>query len=143
MKRVLHCRHYGRYVDDFFVVSCDRQWLLSLVPRIRAFLKSELGLDLHMGKVRICEVHRGVEFLGAFIKPYRIYISSSTLQRIRRHLEEMDFNRPEKVRRTVNSYLGIMSHTASYSLRRELFLRKEFLRIGTFDAGMTKMSEPS
>ena len=24
MKRVLHCKHYGRYVDDSFVVSRDR-----------------------------------------------------------------------------------------------------------------------
>jgi len=24
MKRQLHCRHYGRYVDDAFVVSADR-----------------------------------------------------------------------------------------------------------------------
>ena len=27
MKRELKCKHYGRYVDDFYVVSCDREWL--------------------------------------------------------------------------------------------------------------------
>ena len=25
MKRVLRCRHYGRYVDDFYVVSADKE----------------------------------------------------------------------------------------------------------------------
>ena len=35
MKRELKCRHYGRYVDDFFVVSADKEWLLSLVPKIK------------------------------------------------------------------------------------------------------------
>ena len=37
MKRELHCRHYGRYVDDFFVVSTDKVWLYSLVPKVRDF----------------------------------------------------------------------------------------------------------
>ena len=142
-KRVLHCRHYGRYVDDFFIVSCDRRWLLSLVPRIREFLKEELGLDLHMGKVRISRASQGVEFLGAYIKPYRIYLSNDTLERIRQHLKELDFSDPDKVQKTVNSYLGIMSHTASYHLRRELFFRPEFLTIAPFDRWMTKMEKPT
>jgi hypothetical protein len=140
MKRVLECRHYGRYVDDFFVVSCDREWLLSLVPRIRSFLKSELGLDLHMGKVRICRASQGVEFLGAYVKPFRIYISNATMERIRQNLSEMDFTDREAVGRTVNSYLGIMSKTASYNLRRRLFFRQEFLRIGSFNNRMTKFT---
>lgn len=139
-KRELHSRRYGRYVDDFYIVSCDRDWLLSLVPRIQAFLRSELSLELHMGKVRISEAHQGVEFLGAFIRPYRIYLSNATLERIREHLQEMDFSDKDKVVRSVNSYLGIMAHTASYRLRMELFYRPEFLRIGWFDPKMTKMT---
>jgi hypothetical protein len=51
----------------------------------------------------------------------------------------MDFNRPDKVVRTVNSYLGILRQTASYRLRRELFFQPVYLRIGHFDAGMTRM----
>lgn len=142
-KRVLGCRFYGRYVDDFYIVSCDRKWLLSLVPRIREFLKKELGLDLHMGKVRLCRAKHGVEFLGAFIKPYTIQLSHDTLSRIKRHLRELDFSDPEKVQKTVNSYLGIMSKTASYNLRRELFFRPEFLSIAPFDEWMTKMEKPT
>ena len=142
-KRVLGCRYYGRYVDDFYIVSCDRKWLLSLVPRIREFLKVELGLDLHMGKVRLCRAKHGVEFLGAYIKPYRIYISKETMERIRQHLKELDFSDPEKVQKTVNSYLGIMSQTASYNLRRKLFFRPEFLSIASFDKDMTKMGKPT
>ena len=60
MKRDLKCRYYGRYVDDAAVVNSDKEWLLSLVPRIRHFLRAELGLELHMGKLEITEVHRGV-----------------------------------------------------------------------------------
>lgn len=139
MKRVLKCRRYGRYVDDFYVVSCDREWLLQLVPKVRRFLKQELALDLHMGKVCICRSTQGVEFLGAYVRPWNITPSAASLRHIHRHLREMDFSRPDKVVRTVNSYLGILRQTASYRLRRELFFRPEYLRIGHFDADMTCM----
>lgn len=141
MKRVMKCRYYGRYVDDAIVVSSDKEWLLSLVPEIRKFLREELGLELHMGKLHISEVHRGVEFLGSYIRPWRTYISRSTLNRIEKKLELLDFNRPKKVLRSVNSYLGIFQHTASYRIRRRLFMKKEFLRLGTFDAGMNKIRD--
>jgi hypothetical protein len=140
VKRLLQFMHYGRYVDDSDTISSDRQRLMDAIPVMRDFLKHELCLDLHMGKTQITDVRQGVEFLGAYIKPFRIYTSNATLERIRRNLSQMDFTDREAVGRTVNSYLGIMSKTASYNLRRELFFRKEFLRIGSFDERMTKFT---
>ena len=55
MKRTLKCRYYGRYVDDAFVVSADREWLMRIVPDVQRFLKERLGVELHMGKAH----HRG------------------------------------------------------------------------------------
>ena len=141
MKRELKCRYYGRYVDDAAVVSSDKEWLLSLVPRIREYLHRELGLDLHMGKLEVSEVHHGVEFLGAFIKPWRTYISNHALERMTRKIEEFDYSKPWKVLRSVNSYLGIFQHAASYRLRRKIFMRKELLRIGIFNQEMTKCTD--
>ena len=46
-----------------------------------------------------------------------------------------------KVIRSVNSYLGIMAHTSSYKIRRRMFLKSEFLRIGLFDEGLTKITD--
>ena len=141
MKRKLKCKYYGRYVDDAAVVSSDKKWLLSLVPEIRSFLSTELGLDLHMGKLEISEVHHGVEFLGSYIKPYRTYISNHALQRILKKIQEFDYRKPWKVLRSVNSYLGIFMHSSSYNLCRRIFMTKEILRIGIFDEGMTKITD--
>lgn len=141
MKRVLKCRYYGRYVDDAAVISADREWLLSLVPRIRGFLKRELGLDLHMGKLEISEVHNGVEFLGAFIRPWRTYISNHALERMERKILEFDYTKPWKVIRSVNSYLGIFRHTSSYNLCRRLLMKRDILRIGIFDDDLTKITD--
>jgi hypothetical protein len=115
--------------------------MLSLVPKIRQFLESELGLDLHMVTLRICNIEQGVEFLGAYIKPYRIYVSNQSLRRVRSNISEIDFTDTEKVFRMVNSYLGMMIHYSSFNLRQELFMRNEFLQIAPYDTDLSKMKK--
>ncbi len=138
VKRVLGCRHYGRYVDDSSMIDPDRDWLLAQVPKVRDFLWDELGLELHQGKIHIQEVHKGVEFLGTFVKPYREYVSNKTLDRMRKKLQQVDLRNREAALRSVNSYLGIMSHTASYNLRRSMFGEGEFADLIEYDADMRK-----
>ena len=140
MKRTLHCRHYGRYVDDFYVVSTDREWLLSLRSPIAAFLRESLGLDVNTGKTRICDVQRGVEFLGAFLKPRRRYVSNGTLSRMEAKVRAMDDGMPpEQLRSRLNSMLGLLSHYRCYRHRRRLFMPLAFAwRQGYFLQGMRK-----
>lgn len=121
VKRDIGCEYYGRYVDDSNMTDPDREWLLAQVPKVREFLADELGLQLHMGKLHVRDVKHGVEFLGAFVKPYRDYISNKTLNRITQNLQMMNLRDREHVMASVNSYLGVMCHTASYNLRREIF----------------------
>ena len=122
IKRLIRCRHYGRYVDDSVQIDPDRQWLISQVPREREFLADELGLQLHMGKLHIREVHQGVEFLGAFLKPYRDYVSRKTFERMTARLQQLDLQDEERARRTIDSYMGILSHTASYRMAQSVGL---------------------
>lgn len=129
----------GRYVDDAAIVSHDKDWLLSLVPSIREMLKKELGLDIHMGKLNISEVHKGVEFLGAYIKPWRIYLSRDCIKRIEKKIKYLDFTKPSRVLRSVNSYLGIMQHAKTYNVRRKLFFKSEYMKIGLFDRNLSKI----
>jgi hypothetical protein len=136
MKRTMKCRHYGRYVDDAYVVSTDREWLLSLVLDIRQFLSERLGLTLHMGKLTVIDTRYGVEFLGAFVKPYRTYASNACLRRMERNIRNMRTNDGDAVIRSINSFLGVLSHNKTYRIRRAMFLREKFLKIGTFDRDM-------
>lgn len=142
MKRVLKCRHYGRYVDDAFIVSCNKEWMLSLVAEIRKFLRSELGLDLHMGKLSIKDERYGVEFLGAFVKPYRTYASNGCLHRMNRNIMNMKAEDSSSVYRSVNSFLGVLGHYKTYKIRRRMFLREKFLAHATFDNDITTMNKP-
>ena len=137
VKRVLYFLHYGRYVDDSATISSDRQRLTDAIPVMRDFLKDELCLDMHMGKTQIIDVRYGVEFLGAFIKPYRTYICNRSLSRIRQEAADVRHMGRGQAFRTVNSLLGVMSHYSSYNLRREIFMQDHILRYGTFDRYMT------
>ena len=48
IKRELKVKHYGRYVDDFYLVHNDPSFLKSLVSPIKNELKNKFGLDLHL-----------------------------------------------------------------------------------------------
>ena len=121
VKRDILCEHYGRYVDDSAMVDACREWLLAQVPKVREFLADELGLQLHMGKLHVHEVSQGVEFLGAFVKPYRDYISNKTLARIEQNVKTIDLRDIGHAEASINSYLGVLSHSASYNIRHHLF----------------------
>ena len=124
VKRVLMCRHYGRYVDDSYVVSTNPEFLRSLIPQARAYLKNELGLGLHEGKLSITEVRQGVTFLGAFLKPGRRYVSNSTLRRMKVKMIQLDrsfsVDQTEYLTSALNSYLGVLSHSRSYNVQRNI-----------------------
>ena len=137
MKRDLHCKHYGRYVDDAYVVSCDKDWLLSIIDPIDEFLRSRLHLEIHRGKTHLHEVSHGVEFLGGFILPGRTYMSHAAVRRLRQNVDDLKGSNPAKLYRSINSMLGVMSHFDAHRLSRELFCVEPFLKHGYFTDDMT------
>lgn len=141
MKRELKCKHYGRYVDDFFVVSKDKAKLKTIVPLVKKFLKEKLDLDLHLGKTKIVDIKYGVEFLGGYIKPYRRYISNSSLRRMKSKLSNYRRNEINKhLIASVNSFLGILGHYDSFKLRKLIFSRiKTLLIYGYFSKNFKKI----
>ena len=137
-KRVLKCRHYGRYVDDAYVVSADKQWLLDLVPQMDEYLQKTLHLEIHRGKTHLHQVQHGAEFLGGFVLPGRTYMSHAAVRRLRQNVDNLKGSGPAKLFRSINSMLGVMSHFDNYRLCRELFCVEPFLKHGYFSDDMTK-----
>ena len=68
VKRTLKEKHYGRYVDDFYIVHTDKQHLTELIPQIGKFLQKELGLELHPDKICLQSAGNGTAFLGTVLK---------------------------------------------------------------------------
>lgn len=125
----LHAKYYGRYVDDFVIVHENKEFLKSLVPKIARFLKETLLLTLHTKKVYLQHVSRGVKFIGAVVKPYRIYIANRTKgncwQSIAKHNEVVRDHYPSQdeikaFQQGMNSYFGFMCHYNTYNVRKKL-----------------------
>lgn len=64
-------KHYGRYVDDFFIVvpMSQKHQLMRDVGVIEKYLREELELTLHPHKRRTQPVDKGVPFIGAVVYP--------------------------------------------------------------------------
>ncbi len=125
----LNIKYYGRYVDDFILIHNDKNYLLSLVERIKLFLKKNLGLVLHPKKIYIQHFSKGVKFLGAYLKPYVKYVDKRTkgnfynlIYKINEEFIEMkdDEKYLQSLRSSINSYLGTMIHFSSFKLRQKI-----------------------
>ncbi|PJA86980.1 MAG: Retron-type reverse transcriptase [Candidatus Moranbacteria bacterium CG_4_9_14_3_um_filter_42_9] len=138
VKHKLGCKYYGRYVDDFVIVHRDKEYLKSIISEIRRYLSENLGLELHSKKIYLQHHCHGVDFLGAIIKPYRIYvrnrIKGNFYGKIRWWNDQLakarlssNFPKVELWEKknqafvsSINSYLGTMVHWQTYRLRRKM-----------------------
>lgn len=130
IKRQLREKHYGRYVDDSYIINHCYATLRIHKETIRQCLREELGLTLHPKKSKIVRCCIGIDFLGIFVKPHRRYISNRTKKRIFRKsgplLQCMD---AEKLRAGINSYLGYMKHFKCGKIKERLFSGKSQLAL--------------
>lgn len=62
VKEVLHIRHYGRYMDDFFLIHPDKEYLRYCLREINAFMAA-VKLELNE-KTHIFPLQNGINFLG-------------------------------------------------------------------------------
>jgi hypothetical protein len=129
IKHDLKIRYYGRYVDDFVLVHRDKEYLKSLIPIIRQFLKNELHLELHPNKIYLQHYTKGVPFLGTIIKPNRIYSGKrlkanfyQAIQNQNKLIEshKLDYDDLTHFLSSLNSYLGLLRHYQTYNLRKRM-----------------------
>lgn len=113
-KHKLKAKHYIRYADDFVILSDNKEWLFSLLPRIGQFLKDRLCLNLHPKKVSIETLASGIDFLGWVHFPDHRVLRTSTRHRMIRNLKD---NENEL---SMQSYLGMLSHGNAHKLSTRL-----------------------
>lgn len=126
----LGVQYYGRYVDDFVLIHEDKEFLKEARRKIEAFLRDDLKLNLHPQKVYLQHCLKGVRFIGAVIRPNRIYIGNRTKYNLYRKIYtelpkmaedvEQTFENLEHFTSSVNSYLGFMRHYNTYHLRSHI-----------------------
>ncbi len=130
VKRRLGCRHYGRYVDDFYIVHRSREFLCGLIPVIREFLRDELQLTLHPDKIVLQHYTHGALFLGAYVCPHRRYSAGRTIGLFRKAVCKLEtecrsgrptFERLTEMLSVINSYCGHLIHFKAYRVLDKQF----------------------
>ena len=122
----LKASYYARYTDDFVIIANDRDYLERSLRAIRAFLLEKLKLGLHPNKVSIQSIGRGVDFLGYIQLPHYSLVRTKTRKRIWRKLHKKVLEHKagkisrESLESTLNSYLGVLSHSNSHELTKEV-----------------------
>jgi hypothetical protein len=95
-----------------------------------------LNLTIHPNKIYLQHFSKGVDFLGSYLKPYRIYVKNKIKTNFNQVINdwnekalEKDFNFSKEeildfITKT-NSYLGLMSHFKTKRLRQKMVDRIE------------------
>lgn len=113
-KRTLKCRRYVRYVDDFVILEKSAERLKFLRDAIDEFLRKNLRLELNFKKCRIQPIGRGIDFLGYFLKPDRIFVRRKVVKRYRNKLYPIAIGLRETSLKSLlsmaHSYAGHFKH---------------------------------
>lgn len=110
LKRRLKIKYYIRYCDDSVIVSDDKNYLISLIPKIYSFLDEVLSLKLHKNKTVIRKYSSGVDFLGYVLRPYHRVLRTKTKNRVLRKANI----------KNLQSYLGVLRHCAGNKIKSQL-----------------------
>lgn len=107
-------KHYGRYVDDFYIVVTEEEYVQAKrdVFKIEEFLAG-LGLTLHPKKRYMQEVNKGVEFLGVVVYPYHTVMGKRFKRNFYQAAEEVGMGR-----RDIDSIISYLGHGEHFNARR-------------------------
>jgi len=126
VKHELKIKNYVRYTDDFVIVVESRALVDNLLPRISAFLETNLKLTLHPKKIKFSTAYQGIDFLeyNIFIK-HRL-LRTKTKRRVFKKLGKRseDFRAgkisADTFKHSLSSYLGVLSHADAYELSEKI-----------------------
>lgn len=93
IKEELHIKYYGRYMDDFYLIHHDKEYLKYCREQIEEKLKA-IGLELNPKKTQLYPIRNGIKYLGFHFRiteTGRVYmkINRKSVTRQRRKLRKM------------------------------------------------------
>ena len=113
-------KHYGRYVDDFYIIvkMSEKEKLLGDIKKIENYLKT-LELTLHPKKRTFTSLSHGINFLGDTLYPGYMVPGKRVKTKTKKAFR--DFAEGHGDIESVTSYLGHLKHTNSTKFLSEVF----------------------
>lgn len=130
VKQGLKQRWYGRYMDDFYIISENKEELKQIKEKINFYVNDRLKMTLHPKKTFIQSAEDGLCFVGYRIFWDHVLIRSSTLLRMQRHYRNKEklFKKGkitlEELKIYQCSLKGHIHYANSYGLEKKMFGEK-------------------
>jgi retron-type reverse transcriptase len=124
IKQTLHVKYYIRYMDDFIILSHDKQELWRLLREIEAFLYNEMDLLLNPKTAILC-AKNGVDFCGyRHFKDHR-RVRKRSVRNMRNKVRAFHNQKIDKVTfdRSFQSWTGHIGHADAFRLRERMIKR--------------------
>ena len=134
-KRELHCKHYGRYVDDIRIVHHNKEALERIAYKIDRYLKQNLSLRLNPNKTRIIRADKTVDFLGANVCKFNRYASDRTLVKFAEKSKDWTGENLS----SANSYLSYLKHFKADKVITSVIGTKHIPESWEYDSNKCKM----
>lgn len=78
IKRELKCKFYSRYVDDFVLLSRNKNELKIWREKIKSYTKEFLDIEVNGRKIIMQKVSQWINYVWVVLKPYCIYLRNRT-----------------------------------------------------------------
>jgi len=127
-KHQLKAKYYLRYVDDFLILSSDRQYLEFCRNELTDFARDKLKLKVHPDKQFIKAVSCGIDFVGYIVRPEYVLVRKRIIADCRYKLKNLKPD-SEKYQKTINSYRAHFMWANTKGLQQTLFPQQQTLEI--------------
>lgn len=112
---------YIRYMDDFVILSPDKEQLRSWLAQIEQFLREELKLEFNP-KTTILAAKNGIDFVGYKHRATHRKVRKDSIKRIKRTIKKCESGKitKEQLQKSIQSWTGHAGHADSYNLRKKI-----------------------
>ncbi len=131
IKKDLKLKHYGRYVDDFYLFHTCKQTLLLVIDKIKTRLINVEKLVLHPHKIYFQNTNNGFPFLGVFILPFRRYIGRRIKAGLYQTLSNIASNHCHNLQNEyekLQSYKSMLIHHNCYNYNAKIELMESYIQ---------------
>lgn len=121
VKHTLGAKQYIRYMDDFIILSPDKDELRRWLAEIEVFLRDELRLALNP-KTTILAAKNGVDFVGYKHRATHRKVRPDSIKRVKRTIKKCESGKitKEQLQKSIQSWTGHAGHADSYNLRKKI-----------------------
>lgn len=121
IKHTLGAKYYMRYMDDFILLSPDKEQLRRWLEDIERFLRDELKLELNP-KTTILAAKNGIDFVGYKHRATHRKVRPDSVKRIKKTIKKYESGKitKEQLQKSIASWTGHAGHADSYNLQKKV-----------------------